>query len=442
LCPPGQFPDSSDQCTLCPSGTYSTIVGASSNATCNACPENSFSFVEGAPSPSNCVVCPDGTYSSIAASFCNAPPTILSCTTNPLLLLRAASFLLPSSLVNGVVTDDRGNVTQLVLATSSGMDLLTTSTSPGIHNVSLLVTDSDGSSNLILSTGVENPRKQECPFQVLALPLTSNFSTPSPRFSISQGTLFRSGILEKSYIPLDRLLFQVSSGSLPLGIALGQTTGELVGQPLEPQPPTNITIKVCDTQVPEPRPAVSCASVTFSIEVTAYAVTWQSDGTVPTRGVLHTPYKQDPLPFDSEGGSGCASIVLASGALPPGLALELDGGFTASNLTKAGLYTFSLRALDGSGVSATVTHSGAAHTTFTLTVNDCDNTLSCNGGRCIDPIPFDNSFSCNCTGTGFIGDKCTIIPISCSEQFAISWLTSSISNITRVENPGKRDCSF
>ncbi len=215
LCPPGQYSDSANQCTLCPPGFYSITFGATSNATCNACPENSFSFVEGAPSPSTCLVCPDGAYSFSAASFCNAPPTILSCPANPILLLQGPSFLLPSSLVNSVWTDDRGNAMQ------RGKDLLNFPHAPGIHNVSLLVTDSDGSSNLVLSTGVENPRKQECPFQVLALPLTSNFSTPSPRFSIPQGTLFEVPVLETSFIPKNRLLIFVDNGNLPRGIALG-----------------------------------------------------------------------------------------------------------------------------------------------------------------------------------------------------------------------------
>lgn len=248
-CAPGQFLNATGQCSLCPPGSYSPVTGATLNETCNACPENTFSFVAAATSFTTCIPCPTGSYSSPGATFCNAPPIIHTCPTNPVLLLRSSVFLLPASLVNGNATDDRGNVTQQIIARTSGTDFLKTSASAGIHSVSWVVTDRDGSSNLNLSTGAPNPARRECLFEVSALPLTSNFTGGAPRFTVQQGTLFRIDILQRQYIPVDRLLFQLASGSLPLGVALGQTTGELVGQPLESQLPTNVTVRVCDTHL-------------------------------------------------------------------------------------------------------------------------------------------------------------------------------------------------
>ena len=38
---------------------------------------------------------------------------------------------------------------------------------------------------------------------------------------------------------------------------------------------------------------------------------------------------------------------------------------------------------------------------------NCTNT-GFHGTICVDIIPFDGQFICNCTGTGFVGDNCDI----------------------------------
>lgn len=45
---------------------------------------------------------------------------------------------------------------------------------------------------------------------------------------------------------------------------------------------------------------------------------------------------------------------------------------------------------------------------FPLTVVDCDNATSCNGGICVDDVAFDAIFQCDCNATGKIGERCTI----------------------------------
>ena len=38
-----------------------------------------------------------------------------------------------------------------------------------------------------------------------------------------------------------------------------------------------------------------------------------------------------------------------------------------------------------------------------IDINDCKRNSCMNDGKCVDGI---NSFTCNCEGTGFQGDKC------------------------------------
>jgi hypothetical protein len=58
----------SNNCTLCPSGTYSAAVGANSSATCVSCPAGFVSEVMGATA---CMQCPQGKYAaSTGATAC------------------------------------------------------------------------------------------------------------------------------------------------------------------------------------------------------------------------------------------------------------------------------------------------------------------------------------------------------------------------------------
>ena len=62
-CPPGTYAQPGGQsCSLCPRGTYSSNVGATSSSTCLSCPAGTFSNVQGA---AQCTVCQDGTYSTL-----------------------------------------------------------------------------------------------------------------------------------------------------------------------------------------------------------------------------------------------------------------------------------------------------------------------------------------------------------------------------------------
>lgn len=52
-------------CIACPSGTYSPLSGASSNKSCTPCGPGYYSTIQGAPSSNNCTMCKAGFYSEI-----------------------------------------------------------------------------------------------------------------------------------------------------------------------------------------------------------------------------------------------------------------------------------------------------------------------------------------------------------------------------------------
>lgn len=61
-----------DRCASCPTGTYSTVLGASSSLNCTNCNAGTYSTVMGAPSVDNCSACVAGTYSLDRASGCQS----------------------------------------------------------------------------------------------------------------------------------------------------------------------------------------------------------------------------------------------------------------------------------------------------------------------------------------------------------------------------------
>jgi cysteine-rich repeat protein len=67
LCPAGTYGDGKT-CTACPTGTFSTIVGATDVATCQACPFGTFNPLTGADSSEACLDCGPGTAAATAGS--------------------------------------------------------------------------------------------------------------------------------------------------------------------------------------------------------------------------------------------------------------------------------------------------------------------------------------------------------------------------------------
>jgi len=74
ICPAGSYVNGINGCALCPAGSYSK--SSSSAQTCSLCPPGTFSTVIGATSNSTCLNCPPGQYSNSSGStFCkDCPP--------------------------------------------------------------------------------------------------------------------------------------------------------------------------------------------------------------------------------------------------------------------------------------------------------------------------------------------------------------------------------
>mmetsp|Transcript_2025 Transcript_2025/g.4598 ORF Transcript_2025/g.4598 Transcript_2025/m.4598 type:complete len:1092 (+) Transcript_2025:3535-6810(+) len=71
-CSPGTFSASHGKCEPCPSGTYSSVYGATS---CAECPGGTSNSLKGATSARQCTICPEGTYASETGSTkCNDCP--------------------------------------------------------------------------------------------------------------------------------------------------------------------------------------------------------------------------------------------------------------------------------------------------------------------------------------------------------------------------------
>ena len=68
LCVAGEYNDSGTQptkgspCKLCPQGTYSAKVGATSLTDCQSCPTGKFGFILGADNLDKCYDCAPGKY--------------------------------------------------------------------------------------------------------------------------------------------------------------------------------------------------------------------------------------------------------------------------------------------------------------------------------------------------------------------------------------------
>jgi uncharacterized repeat protein (TIGR01451 family) len=129
--------------------------------------------------------------------------------------------------------------------------------------------------------------------------------------------------------------FAVTSGSLPTGLTLQPTTGQLSGSPTATGEFT-FTITVTD--------AVGCtASITYTISISCPSLTL-SPPSLPPAGVAQ-PYSQA---ITASGGQPPVTFSLAVGPLPPGLQFTPSGVITGTPTAK-GVYSFKVSAVDTNG---------------------------------------------------------------------------------------------
>lgn len=133
--------------------------------------------------------------------------------------------------------------------------------------------------------------------------------------------------------------FSVSSGALPTGLSLNAVTGEISGIP-GTAGTFNFTITATD--------AVGCSGTR------PYAIIIAGAGCPPITlnpstlppGAVSNPYSQL---ITATGGTAPHTFSVASGALPPGLALNPVTGLLSGVPLQVGLFSFTIRATDAGG---------------------------------------------------------------------------------------------
>lgn len=135
------------------------------------------------------------------------------------------------------------------------------------------------------------------------------------------------------------ITFSVTSGSLPGGLSLNQSTGVISGTPEDIVPNTNysFTINASDGQNDSYR--------SFSIYISDRGPTWNTAQTLPqfTKSVAYS------TTLSASDDNGIASYTLFSGSLPPGLSIDQSTGVISGTATDSISKTFTIRATDNGG---------------------------------------------------------------------------------------------
>lgn len=95
------------------------------------------------------------------------------------------------------------------------------------------------------------------------------------------------------------------------------------------------------------------------------------------------------------------SLTYLGSGLPCGMSVNEKSGALEGIPGVPGAYT-SIAIIASAANQTAVVNQGY----FSLEVIDCDDDLSCNGGLCVDHVPYDTEFRCNCSGTGMEGSFC------------------------------------
>lgn len=205
-----------------------------------------------------------------------------------------------------------------------------TPTVANTFNFDITVTDVDGNTDVLA-----------CEIIVAAVPAVT---TASPLAGATVGRSYTAN--QTSTGGTAPLVWSLASGSMPAGLALNSSTGQITGTPTTPASPATLNMRITD--------ANGTVSPTVSLSLTiAAAVSWTSS-TMPN-GTVGTAYSDT---VTAENGTGPVTIAVQSGALPDGLSLVDNGDRTATvsgTPTAAGLFSYVLRATDANGSTADLT---------------------------------------------------------------------------------------
>ena len=167
--------------------------------------------------------------------------------------------------------------------------------------------------------------------------------------------------------------FTVSSGKLPAGLSLNSSTGKISGTPTKAGNFT-FTIKAKDKNG-------AAATKSFTVKVTQTTLTGSIPATITRKASCLWTLKVS-------GGTSPYTFTVSSGKLPAGLSLNSKTGKISGTPTKAGTYTFTIKAKDKNGAASSksftvkvtqTTLTGSIPATITRKAS-CSWTLKASGG--------------------------------------------------------------
>jgi len=135
--------------------------------------------------------------------------------------------------------------------------------------------------------------------------------------------------------------WEITDGSLPTGLSLNGTTGQIAGTPTA-LGTSSLTVQVSDSQAPA-NTATSALSITV-VPADLIVVTASLQGSSPD-----VAYSQTLI---AQGGTPAYVWSVASGSLPPGLSLDGATGVISGTPTSVGIYSFTVRVTDSQPMPA------------------------------------------------------------------------------------------
>ena len=176
------------------------------------------------------------------------------------------------------------------------------------------------------ANNVVAPTTNSVSFTVASAPTATAAAIPAQNLTV--------GTAISSFTPLAGsggtapLTYYVSSGSLPSGISLNSSSGEVGGTPSAPYSTANVVFSVRDANNSVPS---TTSSVSFTVSVAPTA----SAGPTAQTPTVGTPMSFTPLSVS--GGARPLTYYVRSGTLPPGLTLDASTGQVAG--TPSGPYS-------------------------------------------------------------------------------------------------------
>ena len=136
----------------------------------------------------------------------------------------------------------------------------------------------------------------------------------------------------------------LASGSLPAGLSLNTSTGEISGTPTTPGV-SSFSVTATDSSAAGCVSAAQPLSITVACGVTITLSPGGGNPQVLTAGTVGTAYSQT---ITASGGSSPYTYNVSSGSLPGGLTLS-SGGSLSGTPTASGTFTFTVTATDNNG---------------------------------------------------------------------------------------------